>query len=99
KKVDDIVLSELKKVRGQSANWMTNEAIAVVMNPKTGEILAMSGQTYDEDDNDYSNTPFSALFNQYEPGSSIKGATVLAGYNAGVIDIGDGFYDSPIRMA
>lgn len=99
KEVDKIVKEELTNVRKISSNWSTTEAIAVAMNPKTGEILALSGVTYDEKNNKYENTPHKALYNAYEPGSSIKGATVLAGFNTGVTRPGDGFYDRPIRMA
>src|SRR5699024_10473866 len=48
KKVDEIVLKELKSVRSKG-NTYAEDALAIALNPKTGEILAMSGQHYDKE--------------------------------------------------
>lgn len=98
-KVDDIVLSELKKARAHSgANRYLEDALAVVMNPKTGEILAISGWHYNRQKNQYENTPHKVLYDAHRAGSTIKGATVLAGLDSGVISPGTTFYDSPIKI-
>ncbi|HLR64919.1 MAG TPA: penicillin-binding protein 2 [Pseudogracilibacillus sp.] len=96
-KVDEIVRDALKKEVG-SSNRFLQDAMAVVMNPKTGEILALSGQHYNKEKNEYEDAPYKALYDVTEPGSSIKGATVLTGFNEGVISPGQGFYDAPIKM-
>src|SRR5699024_1904788 len=48
KKVDNIVRDELGKVikKHPHDNRFTEDATAVVMNPQTGELLAVSGQHY-----------------------------------------------------
>src|SRR5699024_11362793 len=71
-KVDEIVLKELKNNIGHSPHL--DEAMAVVMNPKTGEILAISGQHYDRKNNKYSNIGTKTLLDAHIPDSSIKGA-------------------------
>src|SRR5699024_6137361 len=73
-KVDEIVLKELKNNIGHSPHL--DEAMAVVMNPKTGEILAMSGQTYDRGTKKFSDIGIKTLHDSNIPGSTVKGATV-----------------------
>ncbi|QQK79724.1 penicillin-binding protein 2 [Salicibibacter cibi] len=64
------------------------EAHVVMMEPDTGEILSMA--SYDED--------FGLMENAYAIGSTIKMATVLAGFDSGVIDHGTVFEDTPINL-
>ncbi|MFA1820423.1 peptidoglycan D,D-transpeptidase FtsI family protein [Virgibacillus oceani] len=99
--VDNIVREELETAINKHPyqNRFMSDAMAVVINPKTGELLAVSGQTYDRDEGEFINTEFKALYNAHEPGSSIKGATVLAGYESGVISPGTTFRDRPIEIA
>ncbi|GIO23127.1 penicillin-binding protein 2 [Oceanobacillus sp. J11TS1] len=101
KEVDKILLEEMQAAKGSSPydnRYLTN-AYAVVMNPKTGELLAVSGVDYNTETNEYNDAAFMALANAHEPGSSIKGATILAGYDSGVISPGEVFYDAPIKLA
>lgn len=99
-KVDKIVLDELKKAKGKDpyGNRYLEDAVAVAMNPQTGELLAVSGQHYDKKKNEYSNAAYKALYDAHIPGSAVKGATVLAGYQSGVISPGETIYDSPIKI-
>ncbi|QDI89820.1 penicillin-binding protein 2 [Salicibibacter halophilus] len=64
------------------------EAHVIMMEPDTGEILSMA--SYDED--------VSLVMGQYEIGSTIKMATVLAGYENDVIDHGTFYEDTPINL-
>lgn len=99
--VDKILYEEVSKIKQRHpyANQYVTNAFAVVMNPKTGELLAVSGLNYDKESGKYSDAAFMALANAYEPGSSIKGATVLAGYDSGVITPGQYFNDAPMQLA
>lgn len=96
--VDEIVLKELKAAKSRGNYWL-EDALAIVMNPKTGEILALSGQHYDRETGEYKSTPHKVLYDAHRPGSSVKGATVLAGLQSGVITPGQVFHDSPIQIA
>src|SRR5699024_2382107 len=51
KRVDDIVKKELNTAikKHPYANRFMEDALAVVINPKTGELLAVSGQYYNRD--------------------------------------------------
>lgn len=95
--VDKLLLKELKAARSRGNQYL-EDVLAVVMNPKTGEILAMSGQHYDSDKNEYVNTPHKVFNDAHRPGSTIKGATVLAGLQTGVMSPGESIYDSPIKI-
>ena len=55
-KVDEIVLKELKAAKA-SGNYYLEDALAVALNPKTGEVLALSGQHYNREKNEYENMP------------------------------------------
>ena len=75
-------------------------ALAVVMDPNTGEILAMSSRpTYDP--NNYQDSTMEVLSRNlpiwaaYEPGSTFKIATFAAALEEGLMDMdNDHFYDS-----
>lgn len=99
-KLDKIVRDELKKAKGAQPyeNRFLNEALAVAINPQTGEVLAASGQRYDKKNNEYKNEAFRVLYDAQVPGSTVKGATVLAGLQAGVISPGETIYDRPIKI-
>ncbi|WP_284140409.1 MULTISPECIES: penicillin-binding protein 2 [unclassified Virgibacillus] len=99
-RLDKIVREELKKTINKlpSLNRYLEDAIAVVMNPKTGELLGVSAQHYNRKTNKYENADYKALYDAHRPGSSVKGATVLAGYEEGVISPGTRLYDSPIKI-
>lgn len=96
--VDEIVLKELKAAKSRGGNHYLEDALAVVLNPKTGEILALSGQHYNRKTGEYENTPHKVLYDAHRAGSTVKGATVLAGLQSGVISPGDVFYDRPIKI-
>ena len=75
-------------------------ALAVVMDPNTGEILGMSSRpNYNPNSyQDYSMETLSRnlpIWSSYEPGSTFKIVTMSAAVNEGIIDIfNDHFYDS-----
>lgn len=98
--LDKIVEEELRRSKAQHPyeNRYLTDALAVAMNPKTGELLAVSGSHYNTDTNEYEDGGFRALSDAHTPGSVVKGATVLAGLDSGVISPGQTFYDSPIRI-
>ncbi|WP_347860984.1 penicillin-binding protein 2 [Salimicrobium sp. PL1-032A] len=99
-KVDEIVREELEKAAPN--NPELSNMVAVVSDPDTGEILAISGQSYNRDaeesENRFTDTSHQALYNAYAPGSVVKGATILTGLHEGVISPGTTFYDQPLQF-
>ncbi|WP_017185829.1 peptidoglycan D,D-transpeptidase FtsI family protein [Alkalibacillus haloalkaliphilus] len=101
-RLDEIVGEELTEAVEEHPSEHLNHALAVMMDPNTGEILAMSGQTYDRDAEDeserLSDEAFRAVYDAYMPGSTIKGATILAGFEEGVISPGEVISDRTVRL-
>ncbi|MGP4072488.1 peptidoglycan D,D-transpeptidase FtsI family protein [Piscibacillus sp. B03] len=100
KRLDSIVQEELKEtITNQPyVNRYVDSAMAVMMDPKTGEVLAVSGQYYDRESGEFSHEPYRVFHNQHPPGSTIKGATVLAGLDSGVIKPGTRFRDQRLQF-
>ncbi|ATH91213.1 peptidoglycan D,D-transpeptidase FtsI family protein [Bacillus glycinifermentans] len=89
KKVEEAIEEELNKFRG--SNYMLDRAFVVMMDPNNGDILSMAGKRIiDGKITDYAIGTFTT---QYEMGSAVKGATVLAGYQDGMPH-GQSYYDS-----
>lgn len=101
-KVDEIVEEELRKTKAKYGTQLLDRAFVTLMNPYTGEILALSGKqyTYDEDEKQYVFRDFAAgnFTTAYEPGSAVKGATVLTGYMTGVNDTNQYLVDEPLEL-
>ncbi len=98
KELEGILDDELSKARAKG-NYSADRAFAVAMNPNTGEILAFGGTKYSSKDNDYVEYSYGTLSEAYAMGSSVKGASVLTGYQTGVIGHGTTLYDTPIIIA
>ena len=80
--------------------FQPDNALGIVMNPKTGEIYAM-GSRPDYDPNNYQNYSLEELsrnlpiWSSYEPGSTFKIITMSSAIEENVVDIfKDHFYDS-----
>ncbi|WP_017472583.1 peptidoglycan D,D-transpeptidase FtsI family protein [Amphibacillus jilinensis] len=99
--LDQIVQKELKDYINQNPgeNKYMEDALVAVLDPQTGDVLAMSGAHYDREENEYVDQAYRVIYDAHIPGSSIKGATVLTGYQTGVISPGTVIYDRPIRIA
>ncbi|MDQ0268244.1 peptidoglycan D,D-transpeptidase FtsI family protein [Cytobacillus purgationiresistens] len=98
--VEKIIQKRLGNMR--ASQYYMDRAFVSVMNPKTGEILAMAGKQYVKDKetnkteiNDYA---LGNMNTSYSMGSTVKGATVLAGYQTGVIQQNTYLYDSPLHF-
>ncbi|WP_317450901.1 peptidoglycan D,D-transpeptidase FtsI family protein [Alkalibacillus aidingensis] len=104
-RLDQIVQEELETAIEMypEENRFMNNAMAVMMDPNTGEVLAISGQDYDrdaeEDETPFSDESFRVIYDSHLPGSSIKGATLLAGLDSGVVSPDEVINDRPIKIA
>lgn len=75
-----------------------DRALVSVMNPKTGEILAMAGKQYINNGKQVTDFALGNMTTSYSMGSVVKGATVLTGYQTGVISPGDRLTDQPLKF-
>ncbi|MGG0187086.1 peptidoglycan D,D-transpeptidase FtsI family protein [Bacillus rhizoplanae] len=101
KKVEQIIEEEMKKAKASGEAGYMDRAFVVMMNPKNGEILSMAGKQFVKDENgqptiqDYA---LGTMTSSYEMGSTVKGATVLTGYQTGAIQPGEVLVDEPIKL-
>ena len=75
-----------------------DRAFVVMMNPKNGQILSMAGKKIVNKDGgmqieDYA---LGTMTSSYELGSTVKGATLLAGYQTDTIKPYTHFFDAPM---
>ncbi|WP_010095062.1 peptidoglycan D,D-transpeptidase FtsI family protein [Ornithinibacillus scapharcae] len=98
--VDKILKEELERVikKFPYENRHMNDALAVVIEPRTGELLAVSGQHYNRESDSFVDAAYKTIYEQHIPGSAIKGATVLAGLESGVVTPGEMLYDTPMKI-
>ncbi|HET7579802.1 MAG TPA: penicillin-binding protein 2 [Bacillales bacterium] len=91
-KVQHILKNELKRAMSQGGNPHLNSAYAVVVNPNTGGILSMNGVAYEN--GEFQNVSYQAVTGSFAVGSTVKGATELAGFMTGTIP--SSFNDMPM---
>ena len=80
------------------AEPMMDRAFVVMMNPKNGQILSMAGKKIVNKDGgmqieDYA---LGTMTSSYELGSTVKGATLLTGYQTEAIKPYTHFFDAPM---
>ena len=101
KYLEDTLSEEVMSTSYEPNTPYYNRSFAIISNPKTGEILAMSGKQVRTTESgtkeivDY--TP-GVVTLPVTPGSVVKGASMLVGYKYGAINIGDIQTDECIKI-
>jgi penicillin-binding protein A len=91
-RLERILEEEILKAKPLPGNELLKSAYIVMINPKTGEVRGIAGKRYE--DGKFINDEYGALFNSYEMGSTVKGATVLSGLQKGLVSMGETIYDT-----
>lgn len=100
KEVDSIIDRELIRAKGEANTKYLSKTYAIIQQSSTGEVLAISGREVIKQNQEYITydiTPYS-LTDPMTPGSVIKGASMLVGYNTGAIQIGEYTTDECIKI-
>lgn len=100
KNLEEVLSREVLNAKNEPNTEYYNRSFAVIADPNTGEILAMSGKQVREKDGqryvvDY--TP-GVVTLPVTPGSVVKGASMLVGYKYSAIDIGTVVKDECIKI-
>ncbi|RIO61175.1 penicillin-binding protein 2, partial [Mammaliicoccus sciuri] len=97
KKTEEYLEKQISKLRSEGAKDMDN-ALIVVQNPNNGDILATAGKQIDKN-GDLTDYDMGTFTSQFAVGSSVKGGTLLAGYQNNAINVGDQMVDEPLKFA
>lgn len=102
REAERIVEQKLLEIKSHGGSSLLDRAFYVMMNPNTGELLAVVGKKIETDPEtgkpyiiDYSYGTFTSA---HEAGSTVKAATLLTAYKEGVITPGTVLTDQPIRL-
>ena len=100
RKIDKMLSKEIVKAKSEANTQYFNRSYVVIQNPNTGEIYSISGKklvlkngnykTYDNSEGVFLST--------ITPGSVVKGASIIVGYDSKAINIGDYMTDSCISL-
>ena len=98
--LEKVLSEEVLNAKNENGTKYYDHSFAIIADPNTGEILAMSGKKVIEDDGsryivDY--TP-GVVTLPVTPGSVVKGASMMIGYKYRAIDIGSVLYDECIKI-
>ena len=96
KEIETILTNEILYTKTEPNTEYFNKAYVIVSDPNTGEILAMAGKQYlNGKIVDY--TP-GIITSSVVPGSVVKGASQIVGYNTGALKINEYRDDSCIKI-
>ncbi|WP_252502942.1 penicillin-binding protein 2 [Sporosarcina sp. Marseille-Q4943] len=100
--LEELLAEKLLEMKKDPRSGLLDRAFLVMMDPNNGELLALVGKRLAKDEDsgrwevrDYAYGTFTSA---YEAGSTVKVATVLAGYSEGVLSVGDKKIDEPIYI-
>ncbi|MGM9932562.1 MAG: peptidoglycan D,D-transpeptidase FtsI family protein [Pradoshia sp.] len=99
---EEIIEKQLKAKTGAGDTKYLDRAYVVVSDPKTGELLTMAGKKYSRDEETgkmkMTDHALGTFTSSYAMGSSVKGATILTGYQTGAISPGQVILDAPMKI-
>ncbi|MEI2472443.1 penicillin-binding protein 2 [Peribacillus frigoritolerans] len=99
---EEIIEKQLIAKKKMGNTKFLDRAFVVMMDPNTGEILTMAGKKYEKDPktgkSSIEDFALGNITTSYTMGSSVKGATVLTGYQQGAIQPGTYFYDTKLKI-
>ncbi len=95
--IEKILEEQIRLAKTEANTEFYDHSSVVIQDPKTGEILAMAGKKF-VNGNIQDNT-ISLLTSPITPGSVVKGASMLVGYNTGAVKIGETMLDECVKVA
>ncbi|MGG4000108.1 peptidoglycan D,D-transpeptidase FtsI family protein [Anoxybacillus kestanbolensis] len=101
KRVEQIIEEELTTMKRRGGTELLDRAFVVMMDPNTGEILSLAGRLYTRDENGkavFKDYALGTITSAYAMGSTVKGATVLTGFQTGAIQPGTVLVDEPLYI-
>ena len=97
KEVEEILANEVKRTKNEANTDYYDHSSVIIADPNTGEILAMASKRIVN--GEIVDNTTSILTSPITPGSVVKGASMLVGYNQGAIKIGEKMLDECVKVA
>ncbi|KAA9026474.1 penicillin-binding protein 2 [Niallia endozanthoxylica] len=101
--VEKIIEEELWAAKSFPGTNLLDRAYVVLMDPNTGEIKSLAGKKIVRSEKtgktEMQDDALGTFTTTYNVGSTVKGATILTGFQTGVIRPGSSFYDAPLYIA
>ncbi|MGX7199913.1 peptidoglycan D,D-transpeptidase FtsI family protein [Enterococcus nangangensis] len=97
-KVEAILKEKYTDMIAKKLTTYSDGVYAVVMNPNTGDVISLAGFQHDLVTNELTDNPLGTINSVFVPGSSIKGATITAGYQNGILNGNQTFIDQPLQF-
>lgn len=101
-KIEDLVETKLIEMKKKQGSNLLDRAFVVIMDPYSGEVLSMVGKQLSTNKEtgkrEILDFAYGSFTSAYEIGSTIKPATLLTGYDQGVISMGETLIDEPIKI-
>ena len=98
-KVNEILKKYFESELATGSALYSDGVYAVVLNPKDGSVLAMAGYKHEKGTYDIKENALGTITDTFVPGSIVKGATITAGWESGVIEGNQVLTDQPIQFA
>lgn len=95
--IEKIIVEQMMRAKGELNTEYYDHSSVIVQDPYTGEILAIASKRLVN--GSVVDNVNSMLVSPITPGSVVKGASMLVGYNTGVIQIGEKMYDECVKIA
>jgi penicillin-binding protein A len=101
KQVENIIQEEIMATKRKGNSPLLDRAFVVMMDPKTGEVLSMAGKLLAKGESgkrEFVDFAIGNLTSAYAMGSAVKGATVLTGFQTGVLHPNTYILDEPLYI-
>ncbi len=95
--VERILGEQILRAKSEPNTEYYDHSSVIIQDPQTGEILAMAGKRYVN--GEIKDNTISILTSPITPGSVVKGASMLVGYNTGAVHIGERMLDECVKVA
>lgn len=101
KQIEEILTEEIIKAKSEPNTNYYDHSFVMIQDPTTGEILAMAGKKAEKINGEWVCSDYTPamLTSPMTPGSVVKAASMLVGYNAGAIKIGEYMMDECVKIA
>lgn len=96
--ISQLLEANLKSSAAKADNKYVDRAYFVLMDPNTGEVLAMVGKLLNRETGEIYDYDSGTYLEGHEFGSSVKGATVYTAFKYGIYSAGETIYDEPLYI-